>query len=45
VHQNSKVFNTEQAERAQTDLLTVINLSKALEGKSRKYVAAPSFKP
>ena len=45
VHQSNKVFNTEQAERAQTDLLTIINLSKALEGKSRGYVASPQFKP
>ena len=37
VHQNNKVFNTGQAERAQTDLLTIINLSKALENKSKRY--------
>jgi hypothetical protein len=37
VHQNNKVFNTDQAERAQTDLLTIINLSKALENKSKGY--------
>jgi hypothetical protein len=37
VHQNNKVFNTDQAERAQTDLLTIINLSKALENKSKAY--------
>jgi hypothetical protein len=37
VHKSSKVFNTEQAERAQTDLLTIINLSKALENKSKGY--------
>ncbi len=37
VHQSNKVFNTDQAERAQTDLLTIINLSKALEGKSKNY--------
>ena len=37
VHQSSKIFNTEQAERAQTDLLTIINLSKALENKSKSY--------
>jgi hypothetical protein len=45
VHQSSKVFNTEQAERAQTDLLTIINLSKALEGKSRGYAASTQIKP
>jgi hypothetical protein len=37
VHQNSKIFDTNQAERAQTDLLTIINLSKALENKSKAY--------
>jgi hypothetical protein len=40
VHQNSKVFNTDQAERAQTDLLAIINLSKALEAKSKRYGTA-----
>jgi hypothetical protein len=37
VHQSNKVFNTDQAESAQTDLLTIINLSKALENKSKGY--------
>jgi len=37
VHQSNKVFNTDEAERAQTDLLTIINLSKALENKSKSY--------
>lgn len=37
VHQNSKVFNTDQAGQAQTDLLTIINLSKALETKAKGY--------
>jgi hypothetical protein len=37
VHQNNKIFNTDQAEQAQTDLLTIINLSKALENKSKAY--------
>ncbi|HEY8461915.1 MAG TPA: hypothetical protein VIM99_16110 [Blastocatellia bacterium] len=37
VHQSNKIFNTDQAERAQTDLLTIINLSKALENKSKAY--------
>lgn len=40
VHQNNKVFNTDQAERAQTDLLTIINLSKAIENKSKGYTYA-----
>src|SRR5215470_3146512 len=38
VHQSNKVFDTRQAERAQTDLLTIIHLSKALESKSGKYI-------
>jgi hypothetical protein len=37
VHKNNKIFNTSQAEQAQTDLLTIINLSKALEIKSKGY--------
>ncbi|HKQ78604.1 MAG TPA: hypothetical protein VJ810_33205 [Blastocatellia bacterium] len=37
VHQSNKIFNTDLAERAQTDLLTIINLSKALESKSNRY--------
>jgi hypothetical protein len=37
VHQSNKIFNTDQAERAQTDLLTIINLSKVLENKSKAY--------
>ncbi len=40
VHQNNKVFNTDQAERAQTDLLTIINLSKAIETRSKSYTHA-----
>jgi hypothetical protein len=42
VHQSNKVFNTDQAERAQTDLLTIINLSKAIENKSKGYTRLPS---
>ncbi len=47
VHQSSKVFNTDEAERAQTDLLTIINLSKVLENKSKGYARSnprPSLK-
>src|SRR5262249_40760487 len=40
VHQSNKVFDTGLAERAQTDLLTIINLSKALENKSKGYINA-----
>ena len=37
IHQNSKVFNTDQAQQAQTDLLAIIDLSKAIENKARNY--------
>ena len=37
VHQNSKVFNTSQAARAQTDLLAIIALSKVLEAEAKAY--------
>jgi hypothetical protein len=37
IHQNSKVFNTDEAERAQTDLLAAIQLAKAIESKSKSY--------
>jgi len=40
VHQNNKVFDTDEAARAQTDLLTIINLSKAIEGKAKGYVSS-----
>ncbi len=36
-HQNSKVFDTELASQAQTDLLTVINLSKVIESRAMRY--------
>jgi hypothetical protein len=39
-HQNSKVLNTDQAAKAQTDLLTIINLSKVIEKKSNVYIPA-----
>jgi len=45
VHQNNKIFNTDEAERAQTDLLTIINLSKALENKSKGYARASPRPP
>ncbi|MEO6725103.1 MAG: hypothetical protein ABIP14_07350 [Blastocatellia bacterium] len=35
--QNSKVFDTEQAKRAQSDLLAIIDLSKAIEDKAKGY--------
>lgn len=37
IHQNSKVFNTDLAAQAQTDLLTIIDLSKILNELSRNY--------
>src|SRR5262249_8761217 len=37
VHKSNKVFNTEQAERAKTDLLTIINLTKPHKNKSKVY--------
>lgn len=40
VHQSSKVFNTDQAERAQTDLLAIISLTKILESEAKAYAAA-----
>ncbi|MDX2044001.1 MAG: hypothetical protein SF097_22495 [Acidobacteriota bacterium] len=39
IHQNSKVFNTDQAEKAQTDLLAIIDLSKAIENKAKNYTS------
>lgn len=37
IHQSSKVFNTNQAQRAHTDLLAIIDLSKAIENKAKGY--------
>lgn len=37
VHQNNKVFNTELAAKAQTDLLSIINLSRAIESQAKGY--------
>jgi hypothetical protein len=45
VHKNNKIFNTDEAERAQTDLLTIINLSKALENKSKGYARSNPHPP
>ncbi|MCI0659654.1 MAG: hypothetical protein L0220_01135, partial [Acidobacteria bacterium] len=42
IHQTSKVFNTDQAAQAQTDLLTIINLSKVIENRAKSYVFAPT---
>lgn len=41
IHQSSKVFNTDQAQQAQTDLLAIIDLSKALEDKAKGYTLPP----
>jgi hypothetical protein len=37
VHQNSKILDTDQAAQAQTDLLTIINLSKAIADNASGY--------
>jgi len=37
VHQNGKVFNTQQAAAAQTDLLSIIELSRALQREGSGY--------
>ena len=42
IHQNSKVFNTNQAEKAQTDLLSINDLSKALETNAKSYTSLRS---
>jgi hypothetical protein len=48
VHQNSKVFNTIEATKAQKDLLTIISLAKLIETQARKYIKLPeteAYKP
>lgn len=42
IHQNSKIFNTDDAARAQTDLLAIIELSKALVSKAKGYITVQS---
>jgi len=42
IHQNSKVFNTNHAEKAQIDLLSIIDLSKTIENKAKQYKTLPS---
>ncbi|MFN0086905.1 MAG: hypothetical protein ACKVX9_16055 [Blastocatellia bacterium] len=42
IHQNSKVFNTNLARQAQSDLLSIINLSKTLSDKSKGYSIPPA---
>ncbi len=37
IHKNSKVFNTDLAAQAQTDLLAIIDMSKILESVARDY--------
>lgn len=41
VLQNTKIFNTDQAQQAQTDLEVIIDLSKAMEDKAKGYVTPP----
>jgi hypothetical protein len=45
VHQNGKVFNTQQAAEAQTDLLSIIELSRALQRKGGGYPPPPVPSP
>lgn len=40
IHQNTKVFNTDEASRASGDLETIISLSKAIESSARDYSGA-----
>ncbi len=40
VHQNSKVFDTRAAAKTQSQLLTIIELSKAIESLARNYAPA-----
>jgi hypothetical protein len=43
VHQNTKVFNTKLAAKAQTQLLTIIELSKILVDRARDYTTGPTI--
>lgn len=43
IHQSNKVFNTDQAQQAQTDLLAIIDLSKAIENKAKSYMFASAM--
>jgi hypothetical protein len=45
VHQNGKVFNTRQAAMAQTDLLSIIELSRALQRDGTGYQSPKSDRP
>ena len=45
VHKNSKVFDTKAATKAQIQLLTIIELSKALETQARDYPQSISQAP
>jgi hypothetical protein len=45
VHQNSKVFNTKDATKTQIQLLTIIELSKALESQAREYTPILVLRP
>jgi hypothetical protein len=40
LHQNSKVFNTEDAAQASADLISIIDLAKAIENQAVHYVRA-----
>jgi hypothetical protein len=40
LHQNSKIFNTEDAAQASADLISIIDLAKAIENQAVHYVRA-----
>lgn len=43
IHQSNKVFNTDHAQQAQTDLLAIIDLSKAIGNKAKSYTSASAI--
>ncbi len=40
-HQNSKVFDMDEAARVQAELLTILDLTKAIESNARSYAVLP----
>lgn len=41
IHKNTKVFNTDQAAKALSDLINIINLAKVIEDRAANYDSAP----
>jgi hypothetical protein len=41
IHRSNKVFNAKQAAQARSDLSSIIELSKAIEGRAKGYAAQP----